>query len=86
MFYFSSVKLQFLYSIIFKPDSIASPTLTKKRTGESFTELILRLLAEPEQKEIIILAGTWKGSKEETDSILNIIYENRKNVKVPRHD
>lgn len=50
----------------------------KKRMGESFTELILRLLAEPKKKEIITLAGTWKGSKEETDSILNIIYENRK--------
>ncbi len=71
------------FKTISLPDEAYNMLKNKKRTGESFTELILRLLAEPEQKEIIILAGTWKGSKEETDSILNIIYENRK---IPRND
>lgn len=58
----------------------------RQRKGESFDDLILRLLSELEQKEILNLAGSWKGSKEETDEILKIIYNNRKNAKLPRSD
>ncbi|MBY9008149.1 MAG: antitoxin VapB family protein [Candidatus Lokiarchaeota archaeon] len=56
----------------------------KKKKRESFTDLIIRLLAEPEQKEILDIAGTWKGTDEESDEILNIIYKNRQNTKFPR--
>ena len=56
----------------------------KKRKGESFNDTILRMVSEPEQKEILSLAGSWKGSKEEVNNILDIIYENRKRAKMPR--
>lgn len=57
---------------------------SKKRKGESFNDTILRLLSEPEQKDILKLKGAWKGTNEETDNILRIIYENRKKAKMPR--
>ena len=41
-------------------------------------------ISEPDQKEILALAGTWEGSDEEAEKILNIIYENRKNSKFSR--
>lgn len=56
----------------------------KKNKGESFNDLILRLVTEPDQKDILALAGTWDGSDKEAENILNIIYENRKNSKSPR--
>ena len=56
----------------------------KKKKGESFNDLILRLVSEPDQKDILSLAGSWKGSDEEAENILNIIYENRKNLRSSR--
>jgi predicted CopG family antitoxin len=50
----------------------------KKLKGESFNDLVLRLVSEPKQDEILSLSGLWKGSEEETESILEGIYNNRK--------
>lgn len=55
-----------------------------KREEESFNDLILRLVQKPDQKEILSLAGTWQGSDEETEKILEIIYENREKTKSSR--
>lgn len=55
-----------------------------KREDESFNDLILRLVSEQEQKDILSLAGTWRGSDEETKKILETIYENRKQTKTER--
>ena len=56
----------------------------KKKRGESFNDLVLRLVSEPDQKDILSLAGTWEGSDEETQEIMNLIYENRKNARSSR--
>ena len=56
----------------------------KKRRGESFNDLVLRLVSEPDQKDILSLAGTWEGSDEEAKKIVNFIYENRRNAKSSR--
>ncbi len=58
----------------------------KKQKGESFNDLILRLSSEPNQKDILSLAGSWNGSNEESEKILKIIYENRKNSRSARFD
>ncbi len=58
----------------------------KKQKGESFNDLILRLTTEPDQKDILSLAGSWKGSTEESEKILKIIYDNRKNSRSARFD
>lgn len=47
-----------------------------KRNDGSFEDLILRLTGELEQKEILNLAESWKGSKDEADEILKTIYDN----------
>ncbi|KKM82200.1 hypothetical protein LCGC14_1322010 [marine sediment metagenome] len=57
---------------------------TKKLKGESFNDLILRLLSEPEQKDILKLKGSWKGSTEEVENILDLIYKNREEARIPR--
>ncbi|MFW9989411.1 MAG: antitoxin VapB family protein, partial [Candidatus Odinarchaeota archaeon] len=56
----------------------------KKLKGESFNDLILRLLSKPEQKDIFNLKGTWKGSNEEVKNILDLIYKNREKARMPR--
>ncbi len=56
----------------------------RKHKGESFNDLILRLVAKPEQKSILSLSGSWKGSEKETNDILNVIYKNRKNKGISR--
>ena len=58
----------------------------KKQKGESFNDLILSLVSELNQKEILSLAGLWKGSKEETEGILDKIYENRNKAKLRKFD
>ncbi|TFF97867.1 MAG: antitoxin [Promethearchaeota archaeon] len=55
-----------------------------KKEGETFNDLILRLVQKPDQKEILSLAGTWQGSDEEAEKILEIIYENREKTKSSR--
>ena len=57
---------------------------TSKLKGESFNDLILRLLSKPEQKDILKLKGNWKGSTEEVENILDLIYKNREKARIPR--
>ncbi|TXT59135.1 MAG: hypothetical protein BAJALOKI2v1_250041 [Promethearchaeota archaeon] len=55
-----------------------------RREGESFNEVILRLLQESKKKDIMKLKGSWKGSDEETEKILDLIYKNRDKATIPR--
>ncbi|KKM80788.1 hypothetical protein LCGC14_1336380 [marine sediment metagenome] len=72
------------YKTISISDDAYNSLKRRKKKGESFNELILRLVSEPNQKEIESLAGSWKGSIEESKKILNLIYENRENSKYRR--
>ena len=72
------------YKTISLSDEAYNVLRTKKLKGESFNDLILRLLSEPEQKDILKLKGSWKGSIEEVENILNLIYKNREKARIPR--
>lgn len=72
------------YKTISVSDEAYNALKRKKRKKESFNDLILRLASEPAQKEILELAGSWQGSKVESDKLLKIIYENRKNSQIRR--
>jgi len=72
------------YKTISLSDEAYNALKHKKRKKESFNDLILRLASEPAQKEILELAGSWQGSKVESDKLLKIIYENRKNSQIRR--
>ena len=65
------------YKTIALSDKAYNVLKTNLLKGESFNDLILRLLSQPEQKDILKLKGNWKGSIEEIESILNLIYKNR---------
>ena len=65
------------YKTIAISDKAYNVLKTNLLKGESFNDLILRLLSQPEQKDILKLKGNWKGSIEEIESILNLIYKNR---------
>ena len=72
----------------FKTDSLSDEAYNalkkRKHKRESFNDLILRLVAKPEQKSILSLSGSWKGSEKETNDIFNIIFKNRKNKGISR--
>ena len=72
------------YKTISLSDEAYNVLKTKKLKGESFNDLILRLLAEPKQRDIMTLQGSWKGSEEEVDNILSLIYKNREQAKIRR--
>ncbi|MBA7513243.1 hypothetical protein ES705_05254 [subsurface metagenome] len=72
------------YKTISLSDEAYNVLKTKKLNGESFNDLILRLLSEPEQKDILKLKGNWKGSTEEVENILDLIYRNRGKARIPR--
>jgi len=72
------------YKTISLSDEAYNVLKTKKLKGESFNDLILRLLSEPKQKDIMKLRGSWKGSNEEIDNILSLIYKNREQAKMRR--
>jgi len=65
------------YKTISLSDEAYNVLKTNKLKGESFNDLILRFLSEPKQKDILKLKGNWKGSTEEADYILDLIYKNR---------
>lgn len=67
------------YRTISLSDEAYNALKNMKLKNESFNDLILRLTSRPKQKDILELAGIWQGSDEETDYILKIIYDNRKN-------
>ena len=72
------------YKTISISDEAYNVLKNKKLKGESFNDLILRLLSEPEQKDILKLKGSWKGSTEEVENILDLIYKNREKAIIPR--
>lgn len=72
------------YKTISLSDEAYNVLKSKKLKGESFNDLILRLLSEPEQKDILKLKGSWKGTNEEIETILDLIYKNREKAKIPR--
>ena len=53
----------------------------KQRKKESFSDLILRLTSDPAQKDIQELAGSWKGTKVESEKLSKMIEENREKMK-----
>ena len=61
------------------PEDIYLALKKEKRKGESFADLIFRLLKEEKEKErkLESLAGCWKDA-DEWDSILEQIYRDRK--------
>ena len=67
-------------------DDVYKLLKSEKKEGESLDDVILRLVSEPRQKEILSLAGTWKGSEEETKRILDLIYKNRRAERTSRFD
>jgi len=72
------------YKTISLSDEAYNVLKIKKLKGESFNDLILRLLSKPEQKDILKLKGSWKGSTEEVENILALIYKNREKARIPR--
>ena len=72
------------YKTISLSDEAYNILKTKKLKGESFNDLILRLLSEPKQKDILKLKGSWKGSIKEADNIITLIYKNREQTKLRR--
>ena len=72
------------YKTISLSDEAYNVLKNKKLRGESFNDLILRLLSDPEQKDILKLRGSWKGSTEEVENILDLIYKNREEARIPR--
>jgi len=65
------------YKTITLSDKAYNVLKNKLLKGESFNDLILRLLSKPKQKDILMLKGNWKGSIEEVENILNLMYKNR---------
>ncbi|MHA1107007.1 MAG: hypothetical protein ACTSPN_15035 [Promethearchaeota archaeon] len=44
-----------------------------------------REVIEHDQKDILKLKGNWKGSTEEVENILALIYKNRQKARIPRY-
>lgn len=72
------------YKTISLSDEAYNVLKTNKLKGESFNDLILRIMSVPEQKDILKLKGNWKGSTEEVENILDLIYKNREKARIPR--
>ena len=72
------------YKTISLSDEAYNVLKTNKLKGESFNDLILRIMSVPEQKDILKLKGNWKGSIEEVENILDLIYKNREKARIPR--
>ena len=72
------------YKTISLSDEAYNVLKSKKNKGESFNDTILRILSEPEQKHVLKLRGAWKGTTEEANNILELIYENRGKARIPR--
>ncbi len=53
-----------------------------KKEGESFSEIVKRVVSSVPKKDIMDLWGKWAGSKEELDRIGKEIYESRKRFKL----
>ncbi|MCJ7649039.1 MAG: antitoxin VapB family protein [Candidatus Lokiarchaeota archaeon] len=72
------------YKTISLSDETYNVLKTNKLKGESFNDLILRIMSVPEQNDILKLKGNWKGSIEEVENILDLIYKNREKARIPR--
>ncbi len=53
-----------------------------KNEGESFSEVVKRVVPSAKKKDIMDLWGKWPGGKEELDRIEKMIYEDRKKFKL----
>ncbi len=53
-----------------------------KEEGESFSEVVNKLVAGKKKGSIMDFAGKWVGSREELDKIEKMIYEDRKKFKL----
>ena len=46
-----------------------------KKTGESFSDVVLRVAGEKQKKSILEFAGTWKG--DDIDQVFSIVLKDR---------
>ena len=53
----------------------------EKGTGDSFSDVVLRLIEKKEKKNLLDFFGKWPGDKKELDKIGKRIYEDRKKAK-----
>lgn len=53
-----------------------------KNEGESFSEVVKRVVPSAKKKDIMDLWGKWPGGKEELDRIEKILRSDRKSVKL----
>lgn len=61
----------------------AYDTLSKrKRTGESFSDVVLREIGKKEKPDIMRFAGIFKGSSAAWEKIEKDIYSRRRNAKM----
>lgn len=63
-------------------DNAYGDLLSIKREGESFSEVILRVAGKEKKKSLLEFAGTWVGSKDETDVIFKAIFNERHKSKL----
>ena len=50
-----------------------------KKTGESFSDVVLRVAGEKQKKSILEFAGTWKGK--DIDQVFSIVLKDREHSK-----
>ena len=50
-----------------------------KKTGESFSDVVLRVAGEKQEKSILEFAGTWKG--DDIDQVFSIVLKDREQSK-----
>lgn len=80
-----------LVSMGFKTISLSEEAYTRlasvKRSGESFTDVVLRLCSGIGKKPLLDFAGTWSMSDDEEKEIFTIIRElwRKYEETVPRH-
>ncbi len=53
-----------------------------KRSGESFSDIVIKLIPRPKKKSLLDFFGKWPGSEEEIENIKKIIEKGRKNFKI----
>ena len=53
-----------------------------KREGESFSDVVLKLVEKPARKSITAFVGKWPGPKEELDKIKRLLGKDRKKFKL----
>jgi predicted CopG family antitoxin len=50
-----------------------------KKSGESFSDVVLRVASEKQKKSILEFAGTWKG--DDIDKVFSIVLKDREQAK-----